>query len=49
MGWAEWVGDEGQVIGISDFGTSAPYKEIYLHYGITTENIVSKTKSMLKK
>jgi transketolase len=41
------VGDQGKIIGISEFGTSAPYNEIYQHYGITAENIVSTAKKML--
>jgi transketolase len=49
QGWCEWVGDAGKVIGISKFGTSAPYQEIYKHYGITVENIVTTAKGMLKK
>jgi transketolase len=47
QGWCEWVGDQGKVIGISEFGTSAPYKEIYEHYGITVKNIVSTAKKMI--
>ncbi len=47
QGWCEWVGDQGKVIGISKFGSSAPYKEIYEHYGITVKNIVSTAKKML--
>jgi transketolase len=46
QGWCEWVGDQGKVIGISEFGSSAPYKEIYEHYGITVKNIVRIAKKM---
>jgi transketolase len=46
-GWHEWVGDKGKIIGITKFGASAPYKEIYKHYGLTTENIVNQTKEMI--
>jgi transketolase len=49
QGWCEWVGDQGKVIGISEFGSSAPYKEIYEHYGITVKNIVSTAKRMMIK
>ncbi len=47
MGWREWVGDDGAVIGIDRFGASAPYKEIYAHFGLTAENIVAQTKGLL--
>jgi len=46
QGWSEWVGDEGKVIAIDRFGVSAPYQEIYTHFGITTENIVATVKKM---
>jgi transketolase len=49
QGWCEWVGDHGKVIGISEFGSSAPYKEIFEHYGITVKNIVSTAKKLLMK
>jgi transketolase len=35
LGWHRWVGDAGKVISIEQFGASAPYKEIYEHYGLT--------------
>jgi transketolase len=49
QGWCEWVGDQGKVIGISEFGSSAPYKEIYEHYGISVKNILSTAKRMVIK
>jgi transketolase len=49
QGWCEWVGDMGTVIGISTFETSAPYKEIYQHYGITVENILNTARKIVKK
>jgi transketolase len=47
MGWSKWVGDEGRVIGIDKFGASAPYKEIYQNYGLSTENIMKVAKEIL--
>jgi len=49
QGWLEWVGDQGRIMGISKFGTSAPYEEIYEHYGISVKEIVRKVKIMLGK
>jgi transketolase len=48
FGWRDWVGDEGVIIGISGFGASAPYKEIYNYYGLSVENIVEKAKKISK-
>ena len=49
LGWCEWVGDSGDIIGITNFGASAPYKEIYKHYGFTVENIVERSEKLLNK
>lgn len=48
FGWERWVGTEGKAIGIDHFGASAPYEEIYRHFGLTTERIVEETKGLLK-
>ena len=47
MGWREWVGDDGAVIGIDRFGASAPYQEIYSHFGLTAENAAARVKDLL--
>jgi transketolase len=39
MGWDALIGD-GAFIGMSGFGASAPYKELYRHFGITAEAVV---------
>ena len=38
-GWQKWVGDRGAVVGVDRFGASAPYKEIYQHFGLTPERV----------
>ncbi len=47
--WKKYVGEKGLTFGINDFGKSAPYKEIYKHFGLTSEIIAQKTKKMIKK
>jgi transketolase len=47
LGWNEWVGDEGKIIAINHFGVSAPYKEIYEHFGITVENVIALSKQLV--
>ncbi len=49
QGWRDWVGDKGDVIGITKFGTSAPYKDNVKQYGFTVENIVDRAKKLLGK
>jgi transketolase len=47
QGWERWVGCEGHIMGINQFGASAPYKTIYEKYGLTVENIVLNARSLL--
>ena len=47
--WKKYVGTNNLTFGIDKFGKSAPYKEIYKHFGLTPENIIKKTKKLLKK
>lgn len=42
QGWHEWVGDRGKLVTVDHFGASAPYKELYQHFGITAEAVVEK-------
>ena len=46
--WKKYVGAEGLTFGIDAFGKSAPYKEIYKHFGLTSENISKKTRNLIK-
>ena len=41
FGWERWLGDDGIFIGMTDFGASAPYEDLYKHFGITSEAIVA--------
>ncbi|MDB5282415.1 MAG: tkt [Bacteroidota bacterium] len=49
QGWHEWVGDSGKIIAIDKFGSSAPDKDLFKHYGFTVENVVNTAKKMLKR
>ena len=49
LGWYRYVTDEGDVIGINQFGESAPGGEVMKEYGFTVENIVKKAKALLHK
>lgn len=45
FGWERYIGTEGKMIGIDTFGESAPYEELYEHFGITVEKIVEAVQS----
>ena len=49
FGWEKYVGPNGISLGMKSFGKSAPYKKIYEHFNLTSDNIVKLTKKMLDK
>ena len=48
MGWSKYVAEEN-FIGMNSFGASAPYKELYKHFKIDAESLISKIKKNLNK
>lgn len=46
QGWEGFVGPHGIFVGMDSFGASAPIKDLYEKFGITSDNVVSK---VLKK
>jgi transketolase len=46
--WDRYLGEDGKFIGMKSFGESAPYKELYEHFGITAEAVAGAAKSGLK-
>ncbi|WP_154667461.1 transketolase [Niveispirillum irakense] len=47
FGWDRWIGEKGVFIGMPGFGESAPYQELYEHFGITADAIVKAAKERL--
>jgi transketolase len=47
-GWREYVGDEGDIIGINHFGASAPGPVVMEKYGFTVENVVKHALALIK-
>ena len=47
LGWHEWVGAGGAVVGLTRFGASAPYEAIYEHLGITAEAVAAAARHQL--
>ena len=47
--WKKYVGKKGISFGLNDFGKSAPYKEIYNHFNLNSENIINRIKEKLWK
>jgi transketolase len=49
QGWDAIIGSDGAFVGMSGFGASAPYKELYKHFGITAEAVAQTALERLKK
>lgn len=47
FGWERYVGEAGDMLGISTFGASAPGDRVIEEYGFTVENVVNRTKALL--
>jgi transketolase len=49
MGWDAIIGSDGSFVGMTGFGASGPYKELYDHFGITAAKIAEAALSKLGK
>jgi transketolase len=49
LGWAQYVGRSGTVIGMKSFGASAPFQHLQKKFGFTVENIVAAAKAQLSR
>ncbi len=47
FGWERWIGADGVFIGMNGFGASAPYEDLYRHFGITPDAIAAIVKKRL--
>jgi transketolase len=49
QGWDAIIGSDGLFVGMTTFGASAPYKDLYKHFGITPEKVAETAASRLAK
>ena len=49
IGWEHYVGRNGARIGMTHFGASAPYKELFREFGFTADHIVAAAKDQIEK
>jgi len=49
QGWDAIIGSDGTFVGMTGFGASAPYKELYQHFGITPEKVAEAALERIKK
>ncbi len=49
QGWDAIIGSHGGFVGMTSFGASAPYKDLYQHFGITAEKVAEAALKRLEK
>jgi transketolase len=49
QGWDAIIGSDGDFVGMTGFGASAPYKDLYKHFGVTPEAVAAAALSKLGK
>jgi len=47
--WQKFIKNKGINIGIDQFGESAPYKEVYNHFGLSEEKITGFIQKKLRE
>lgn len=47
FGWDRWIGHDGGFVGMSSFGASAPYQDLYNHFNITAEAVVAEVEKRI--
>lgn len=46
-GWERYVGENGIIIGLNDFGASGKGDDVYKHFSITVENLIKQIKKVI--
>ena len=49
FGWKKYTGNSGKELGIDSFGKSGPYKKVYEHFKLTSNNVIKQAKEILGK
>ena len=47
FGWTRYVAREADVVGMTTFGASGDYEEVYKHFGITPEAVADRVRSVM--
>ena len=49
LGWSTWIGEDGEAIGMTTFGSSAPQPDLYEHFGFTPEKVAERARGVLER
>ncbi len=47
--WYRWVGEDGDTVCMETFGESGPYKEVFEHFGFTTDNVAARARAVVER
>ena len=45
--WYPWVGPQGVALGVNTYGESAPFEEVYAHFGLTEAGVADAVRGLL--
>jgi transketolase len=49
LGWSTWIGEDGEAIAMTTFGSSAPQPDLYEHFGFTPEKVAERARGVLER
>jgi len=49
LGWERWIGNDGVAVGMTGFGASGPYKDLYEHFGFTPEKVAEQARQVVER
>jgi len=49
FGWERWVGDAGEIVGMTTFGASGKDADLFAHFGFTPEAVVERGRTVVER
>jgi transketolase len=49
LGWTTWTTEDGETIGMTTFGASAPHTDLYEHFGFTPERVAERGRAVVER
>ena len=49
VSWQKYIKNKGLNLGVNKFGESAPYKDVYSHFGLTEDKIIDLIQKKLRE
>ena len=49
LGWHQWAGSDGEVLGMTTFGASAPAKDLFNHFGFTPDRVAETGRAVVDR